>query len=268
MRLPRLSRHRAGSCARNVRCRWEPTKGARRRPIVLTSPMDGSPQCGLLCTTTLWHFDAAERAPSTASKADISHCNRHDRFTPEGGHRIGEEPCGQSNACPDRNLKSADLAKSNPAARRRAVSIQHLPLPPGLHQRLFGVVDAIQLAVAQAAAGTQPPFAVPRLDRSPAPTACGFPQRDCVRKRGRSNSRRDRKANPNPCRADVVVAHNEKSNACCNCRLLCFFQRRARAIRRPNENRCPTSEARKPATGGVPFTHPLCLSLSHPSLHP
>jgi hypothetical protein len=44
--------------------------------------MDGSPQCGLLCTTTLWHFDAAERAPSTASKADICSAKGHVRFTP------------------------------------------------------------------------------------------------------------------------------------------------------------------------------------------
>jgi hypothetical protein len=41
------------------------------RPIVLTSPMDGSPQRGLLHATTLWHFDAVEWAPSTASQADI-----------------------------------------------------------------------------------------------------------------------------------------------------------------------------------------------------
>jgi hypothetical protein len=33
--------------------------------------MDGSPQCGLLNATTLWHLDAAEWAPSTASFADI-----------------------------------------------------------------------------------------------------------------------------------------------------------------------------------------------------
>src|SRR5215472_9946727 len=33
--------------------------------------MDGSPQRGLLHATTLWHFDAAEWAPSTASLADI-----------------------------------------------------------------------------------------------------------------------------------------------------------------------------------------------------
>jgi hypothetical protein len=35
-------------------------------------PMDGSPQRGSLHATTLWHFDAAEWAPSTASLADIS----------------------------------------------------------------------------------------------------------------------------------------------------------------------------------------------------
>src|SRR6516162_4284079 len=40
------------------------------RPIVLTSPMDGSPQVVCFDTTTLWHLDAAEWAPSTASKAE------------------------------------------------------------------------------------------------------------------------------------------------------------------------------------------------------
>jgi hypothetical protein len=45
--------------------------------------MDGSPQCGLLCTTTLWHFDAAERAPSTASKADIRVQKGMSVFTPK-----------------------------------------------------------------------------------------------------------------------------------------------------------------------------------------
>src|SRR6516165_2526256 len=33
--------------------------------------MDGPPQRGSLHATTLWHFDAAEWAPSTASLADI-----------------------------------------------------------------------------------------------------------------------------------------------------------------------------------------------------
>jgi hypothetical protein len=54
---------------------------------VLTSPMDGSPQRGSLHATTLWHFDAAERAPSTASEADIVKCLDDIRFTPESGHR-------------------------------------------------------------------------------------------------------------------------------------------------------------------------------------
>src|SRR5262249_16614845 len=34
--------------------------------------MDGSPQVVRFDATTLWHFDAAEWAPSTASKADIT----------------------------------------------------------------------------------------------------------------------------------------------------------------------------------------------------
>src|SRR5262249_36034575 len=39
------------------------------RPIVLTSPMDGTPQVVRFDATTLWHLDAAEWAPSTASSA-------------------------------------------------------------------------------------------------------------------------------------------------------------------------------------------------------
>src|SRR5262249_52356360 len=34
----------------------------------------------------LYHFDAAELAPSTASKADICSAKSHVRFTPESGH--------------------------------------------------------------------------------------------------------------------------------------------------------------------------------------
>ena len=34
---------------------------------MLTSPMDGSPHSGSLNATTLWHIDAVEWAPSTAS---------------------------------------------------------------------------------------------------------------------------------------------------------------------------------------------------------
>src|SRR5215472_3539710 len=35
--------------------------------------------------TSLWHFDAAEQAPSTASKADITRRSSHVRFAPESG---------------------------------------------------------------------------------------------------------------------------------------------------------------------------------------
>jgi hypothetical protein len=48
--------------------------------------MDGSPQRGLLHATTLWHFDAVEWAPSTASKADMAPRPRDVRFTPKSGH--------------------------------------------------------------------------------------------------------------------------------------------------------------------------------------
>ena len=37
--------------------------------------------------TTLWHLDAAEWAPSTASKADNPQRANFVRFTPESGHR-------------------------------------------------------------------------------------------------------------------------------------------------------------------------------------
>src|SRR5690348_9530998 len=49
--------------------------------------MDGSPQCGSLHATTLWHSDAVERAPSTSSKTDITRCPHNVRFTSESGHR-------------------------------------------------------------------------------------------------------------------------------------------------------------------------------------
>jgi hypothetical protein len=36
--------------------------------------------------TTLWHFDAAEWAPSTASKADLTQLLEDVRSAPESGH--------------------------------------------------------------------------------------------------------------------------------------------------------------------------------------
>jgi hypothetical protein len=51
--------------------------------------MDGSPQVVHFDATTLWHFDAAEWAPSTASKADIEARPRNVRFTPESGQTAG-----------------------------------------------------------------------------------------------------------------------------------------------------------------------------------
>jgi hypothetical protein len=50
-------------------CTWN-TDFAISRPIVITSPMDGSLKVVRFNATTLWHFDAAQWAPSTASKAD------------------------------------------------------------------------------------------------------------------------------------------------------------------------------------------------------
>src|SRR5262249_32230445 len=41
----------------------------------------------------LYHFDAAELAPSTASKADILRSGTHVRFTPRSGHQAACSPC-------------------------------------------------------------------------------------------------------------------------------------------------------------------------------
>src|SRR6266704_3950576 len=50
--------------------------------------MDGSPQRGSLHATTPWHFDAAEWAPSTASKTDSVARICDVRFTLEGRHSV------------------------------------------------------------------------------------------------------------------------------------------------------------------------------------
>jgi hypothetical protein len=55
--------------------------------------MDGSPQVVRFDATTLWHLDAAEWAPSTASKADITPSLGHVRFAPESGHRTTRPAC-------------------------------------------------------------------------------------------------------------------------------------------------------------------------------
>jgi hypothetical protein len=39
--------------------------------------------------TTLWHFDAEERAPSTTSKAHMMLSNRDVRFTPDSDRGLG-----------------------------------------------------------------------------------------------------------------------------------------------------------------------------------
>src|SRR5690348_6149339 len=55
--------------------------------------MDGSPQRGSLHATTLWHSDAAEWAPSTASKAEVKTFYFDVRFTLESGHRLSLSGC-------------------------------------------------------------------------------------------------------------------------------------------------------------------------------
>jgi hypothetical protein len=51
--------------------------------------MDGSPQVVRFDATTLWHVDAAEWAPSTASKADMCAAKGHVRFTPNSDRESG-----------------------------------------------------------------------------------------------------------------------------------------------------------------------------------
>ena len=65
--LPRLTRLRI-TTAPSPSTPWiSNTDFAISKPIVITSPMDGSPQVVRFDATTLWHLDAAEWAPSTAS---------------------------------------------------------------------------------------------------------------------------------------------------------------------------------------------------------
>src|SRR6266404_4899832 len=56
--------------------------------------MDGSPQVVRFDVTTLWHFDAAEWAPSTASKADVTPSLSRVCFALESRH------CSAPLACP------------------------------------------------------------------------------------------------------------------------------------------------------------------------
>jgi len=61
----------------------------KRRHRCLASP----PLSSSFDTTSLYHFDAAERAPSTASKADMTPSNCDVRFTPESGHSPTRSGC-------------------------------------------------------------------------------------------------------------------------------------------------------------------------------
>jgi hypothetical protein len=51
--------------------------------------MDGSPQVVRFDATTLWHFDAAEWAPSTASDSAAPRCPRHVRYLSESRRECG-----------------------------------------------------------------------------------------------------------------------------------------------------------------------------------
>ena len=70
--------------------------------------MDGSPQCGLLDATTLWHFDASERAPSTASLATDFAPQADVRFGPKADiaclfdHLVGTSQQGRWNVDTER----------------------------------------------------------------------------------------------------------------------------------------------------------------------
>jgi hypothetical protein len=53
--------------------------------------MDGTPQVVRFDATTLWHLDAAEWAPSTASKPVVLWSAQDFRFVPKTRHLRGNE---------------------------------------------------------------------------------------------------------------------------------------------------------------------------------
>jgi hypothetical protein len=65
--------------------------------------------------TTLWHFDAAERAPSTTSKSASRPRLRRGRNTPESGH--ADQPPGRS------------IDRRTAVQRRGATICYHRPMP-------------------------------------------------------------------------------------------------------------------------------------------
>src|SRR5262245_36822963 len=76
--------------------------------------MDGSPQVVRFDETTLWHFDAAEWAPSTASYAVTRRCRLNVRFGPL---------CGlKSDIC--RGPRSATSGPSSPQGGKLPASAQ------------------------------------------------------------------------------------------------------------------------------------------------
>jgi hypothetical protein len=54
--------------------------------------------CSGFDATSLWHFDAAEQAPSTASLADIAAALPNVRFTRESGHQRKPSSCLSANS--------------------------------------------------------------------------------------------------------------------------------------------------------------------------
>src|SRR5262249_26496851 len=82
--------------------------------------MDGTPQVVRFDATTLRHLDAAEWAPSTASKADLTPSSGHVRFAPESRHLralMNTRPNLES-----AHLKSSKLSPSGPSAGLRSAA--------------------------------------------------------------------------------------------------------------------------------------------------
>jgi hypothetical protein len=69
---------------RGARGNSRPYRESRRDPAKPTRMMLWTAPLKVVCfnATTLWHFDAAEWAPPTASIASVWRCPSHFRFTP------------------------------------------------------------------------------------------------------------------------------------------------------------------------------------------
>src|SRR5262249_44476781 len=95
--------------------------------------MDGSPQVVRFDATTLWHFDAAEWAPSTASKAarTISAGSQPTSVLPQ--KRTNSRSSWQVRLVPKGDIRTAaDFLIRSPRQRARAAGSGRLPAASSL----------------------------------------------------------------------------------------------------------------------------------------